>query len=54
MRILSRLSPLVFLLLAIGLYAIGLSTGATIVFLLGFLAELGFWVGLFKIRGARS
>ena len=54
MSILRRFWPLALMLLAIGLYAIGLSTGATIIFVLGMFAELGFWIGLFRVRGAKS
>lgn len=53
MRILKRCWPLGLLAIALSLYAIGFSTGATVLLVVGVLAEAGFWVGLFKLGNNR-
>ena len=48
MRIMKRGWPIGLLAAALALYALGNSTGATVLFVLGVLAESGFWFGVFK------
>ena len=49
-----HLYTLLFLLLAIVLYVLGMALPATILLLLGMLAEAVFWVRLFKTRWRKS
>ena len=44
----NHLWTFVFLVLALALYAVGMAAGAVILLLMGFAAEIVFWISLFK------
>ena len=50
LNFLKRLSPIVFLVLAIVFYTVGFRSGAIALIVLGIAAEIGFWVGIFKLN----